>query len=805
MGRKVKTPPLPKRRIPAHKIRMNLQPGGDTEPAAEDADWFRLLFERSTDAMTLLDPETGLFVDCNEASLFAAGARDRREIVGISPSFLAPEYQPDGLPSAEAAREVIRLAMENGSHRFEWLLKRLDGTLTYVDIVATALASKNRTLILTAARNTERSKRIEDDLRLSEARWRRVFEQLPMSMQVFAPDGATRQTNDAFRKLFGPIIPSLEDFNILKDEQLAAAGLRGYIERAFAGEVVTIPSIPFELRPGPGRPSRGIRWIGSTMFPVLDAANRIVEVVCVHEDDTARKLAEAEIRELNQSLEQRIAERTAALRESEKRFKALFELSPLGMARVSWDGRFLQVNESFARMLGRTPEEVVALSYWDITPIKYKEQEDLILQTVRETGRFGPFEKEYIHRDDHLVPIVLNGMLIRGADGSDELWGIAEDVTGRRRAEQALRESERKYRALFETSSQGVMLHDEKEFFSEVNPAAAGIFGLTPEALLGSHPADMAPELQPDGESSYDAARRHIADCLKHGTTRFEWSHLHSKGHLVLMEVALSRIPNGEKNLVQAVVSDISERKRAEAELKRALERERELNQLKSNFVSMVSHEFRTPLGIIQSSAEILDDYLDQLDPAERREQLRSIIKNSRRMAGLMEDVLLLGRLDSGRMEFSPRPLDLAALCRRLVDEVRSTTEARCPIDFSTAGLPPETLADERLLRHILLNLLNNAVKYSAEGRPVIFRATAADGSLSFLVRDRGIGIPENEQTHLFQAFQRGSNVGRTPGTGLGLFIVKQSVDLHRGSIHVESRQGEGTTFAVTIPITRES
>ncbi len=487
-------------------------------------------------------------------------------------------------------------------------------------------------------------------------------------------------------------------------------------------------------------------------------------------------------------------------------FRLLFERSADAMTLLDpATGLFVDCNEASARMIGRTPEEVVNLSYWDITPIRYKEQEDLILRTVRETGRFGPFEKEYIHRDGHLVPIVLNGMLIRGADGSDELWGIAEDVTERKRAEQALRESERKYRALFETSSQGVMLHDEREFFSEVNPAAAGIFGLTPEALLGKHPAEMAPEFQPDGESSYDAARRHIADCLQYGTTRFEWTHLHSKGHLILMEVVLSRIPDGDKNLVQAVVTDISERKRAEAELKRALERERELNQLKSNFVSMVSHEFRTPLGIIQSSAEILDDYLDQLDPAERREQLRSIIKNSRRMAGLMEDVLLLGRLDSGRMEFAPRPLDLAALCRRLVDEVRSTTEARCPIDFSTSGLPPEAFADERLLRHILLNLLNNAVKYSAEDCPVVFRATAADGSLSFLVRDRGIGIPEKEQTHLFQAFQRGSNVGRTPGTGLGLFIVKQSVDLHRGSIRVESRQGEGATFVVTIPITCES
>ena len=169
----------------------------------------------------------------------------------------------------------------------------------------------------------------------------------------------------------------------------------------------------------------------------------------------------------------------------------------------------------------------------------------------------------------------------------------------------------------------------------------------------------------------------------------------------------------------------------------------------------------------------------------------------------LMEDVLLLGRLDSGRMEFTPRPLDLAALCRRLVDEVISTTGSRCPIDFSTAELPDGAMADERLLRHILLNLLNNAVKYSRGDQAVIFRAAVDADSVKFVVKDHGIGIPEEDLPALFEAFRRGSNVGQTPGTGLGLVIVKQSVELHRGRIDVETRQESGTTFTVTIPLSK--
>jgi len=169
-----------------------------------------------------------------------------------------------------------------------------------------------------------------------------------------------------------------------------------------------------------------------------------------------------------------------------------------------------------------------------------------------------------------------------------------------------------------------------------------------------------------------------------------------------------------------------------------------------------------------------------------------------------MEDVLLLGRLDSGRMEFAPRPLDLAALCRRLVDEVLSTTDGRCPIGFSTSGLPHEVMADERLLRHILLNLLNNAVKYSPDAQPVAFRASVEDGSLRFHISDQGIGIPEEDLPSLFEAFRRGSNVGQTPGTGLGLVIVKQSVGLHGGEISVDSSPGSGTAFTITIPFSSD-
>jgi len=253
--------------------------------------------------------------------------------------------------------------------------------------------------------------------------------------------------------------------------------------------------------------------------------------------------------------------------------------------------------------------------------------------------------------------------------------------------------------------------------------------------------------------------------------------------------------------LIQAFVTDITDRKNAEQELLKALAREKKLGELKSNFVSMVSHEFRTPLGIIQSSAEILRDYLDKLQHDERQEQLASIVRNTRRMAEMMENILVLGRLDAGKMDCRPAPVDLGNFCRRVVDEVRSDTECRCPIELLLSRGDLRGQADEGLLSHIFTNLLSNAVKYSEPGSIVRLSVERHDDEAVCVVQDTGIGIPDADQTSIFMAFQRGGNVGDRPGTGLGLMLVKRCVELHGGKVSIASRLGKGTTVSVRLPL----
>jgi signal transduction histidine kinase/type II secretory pathway pseudopilin PulG len=251
----------------------------------------------------------------------------------------------------------------------------------------------------------------------------------------------------------------------------------------------------------------------------------------------------------------------------------------------------------------------------------------------------------------------------------------------------------------------------------------------------------------------------------------------------------------------RSLVEDFTRTEALAAQREHELQGEREISQLKSSFVSLVSHEFRTPLGIIQSSAQILERYLEKLSPGQRREQLESINRNVLRMACMIDDILLLGRVEAGQLLFTPAPLDLPGFCRRFTDEMLSATRQRCRIrlEFRAADFPPAQ-ADESLLRHILGNLLSNAVKYSPPGSTVEFTLARRAGDALFNIRDQGIGIPEADRANLFKAFHRGLNVSEFPGTGLGLTIVKRCLDLHGGKLSLDSKEGIGTAFLVEIP-----
>ncbi|WP_017319230.1 hybrid sensor histidine kinase/response regulator [Mastigocladopsis repens] len=227
-----------------------------------------------------------------------------------------------------------------------------------------------------------------------------------------------------------------------------------------------------------------------------------------------------------------------------------------------------------------------------------------------------------------------------------------------------------------------------------------------------------------------------------------------------------------------------------------------EISQFKSEFVSMLSHDIRSPLNTIQLIAGLLQNSGDKL-PKEKKvshfQLIRSAIKN---MAQLLDEVSFIGRADSGKLYCEFHPLDLENFCRQLVEEAQlSTQQKHLTLIFTSVGELGNALWDESLLRHILSNLLNNAMKYSPSGGTVRFQLIGQEKTVVFQIQDEGIGIPKEDQQRLFKPFYRASNVSKIPGTGLGLAIVKKCVETLGGEVSVHSEIGVGTTFAVTLPL----
>ncbi len=244
---------------------------------------------------------------------------------------------------------------------------------------------------------------------------------------------------------------------------------------------------------------------------------------------------------------------------------------------------------------------------------------------------------------------------------------------------------------------------------------------------------------------------------------------------------------------------DISARKRAEEEVHRALGRERELSELKTRFVSLTSHEFRTPLATILSSIELIDDFGANLPDAERAELIR-IIKNAiTRMTGMIDQVMLIGRAESDKLEFRPQPADACEIAQSVAREAEQALGRRGTVRFASRGDGGLRLVDAKLLSHVLGNLLSNALKYSPAEAPVDLDIEGAGPSIVMRVVDRGIGIPPEDHARLFESFHRARNVGNVEGTGLGLTIVKQCAELHGGSVTFESTPGKGSAFTVTV------
>lgn len=375
---------------------------------------------------------------------------------------------------------------------------------------------------------------------------------------------------------------------------------------------------------------------------------------------------------------------------------------------------------------------------------------------------------------------------------------LQSETPKRQRIESALTKSEAKFQALVQNSSDIIMVLNADGTVAYASPCSPSILGLSPEEIEGKnlfdfiHPSDVSTAI-----TSFKASLNNP------GETQTSEYRFCNKNNLWLYLESKSNFPGTDQNLNGVVVNlrNVTERKQAEAEIRSALLQAQELNELKSRFVWMVSHEFRNPLNSILASTQILERYGEQWSQEKKQEFFERIKIGVKKMTELLDDVLVIGEAEGGELEVKPIPFDLEKFSQYLVEEMKLSTGTQHAIAFVSEGQSANACLDKKLLGHILTNLLSNAIKYSPQGSKVNFKLTYQDGEVVFQIQDQGIGIPPEDMGRLFKSFHRATNVKNIPGTGLGLAIVKRCVDLQRGKITVTSEVGTGTTFTVTLPM----
>jgi PAS domain S-box-containing protein len=508
-----------------------------------------------------------------------------------------------------------------------------------------------------------------------------------------------------------------------------------------------------------------------------------------HELDTAARLREE------------ISRRTDAerhLHAMSERLRTLIDTANDAVITIDDDSVVIDWNATATQMFGWGPEETLGRVLTDlIVPHAHRASHHHGLTHYLRSGE-GPIlnrriETTALRKSGEEFDVELSVWPVRVGDH----WtfsSFVRDISGRKRAERALAESEAKYRRVVENVNEGILVTAAGRILY-ANPRALELTGLDEETAKSRPFSEF---IHPDDREMVvgNHLRRLRGEAVEN---HYHFRVIHRNGDIRWLEISAVVFDWQGAPATLNFLTDVTLKRQVENEIRTALERERELSELKSRFVAVASHEFRTPLAAILSSVELLDDYGDSF-PAEERKEILGLIKTSvKRMNGMVEQVLITSRLESRGFAFEPRPLPLPEVLAQITAEVDRANSRTRRFTLECTDLGGMRQVDERLLRHIVANILNNAMKYSPAEAPVVCTATGQGDEVVLCITDQGIGIPQADLPRLFETFHRGTNVGNIQGTGIGLHIVKECVDLHRGSISVESVVNQGTTFRVVL------
>ncbi len=588
---------------------------------------------------------------------------------------------------------------------------------------------------------------------------------------------------------------------VLRLERNASRGLPyanpGWSVTDINGEPFPAEKQPFQQVIRTGEPVFGVQhaveWpdgerklLSINGAPLTDDNGQVVRVVLSIEDITERWQAEK------------------ALSRSERTYRALFERAsvPIFIFRPE-DEIILDANSTACDTYGFERHNLVGRSLKDLTAnVERGERE---IQSILDEGTSRNFETVHYRADGAPLNMLVSCSAIH-YEGEEAVLCFARDITEQKQAEAARRESEERYRQLVETSPDAIVVHDgDKVVFA--NSAAKELFRAdSTEDYLGRPTLDF---IHPDDRPE---ARRRIQAAMQEGepleVTEYRLTRL--DGSVFVAEVRTASVTYSGRSAVQIVIRDITERKRAEAALKRAKREAEAAARAKSEFLANMSHEIRTPMnGVIGMTSLLLETALD----AEQQEYAETIRTSGEALLSLINDILDLSKIEAGELELEQQPFSIDQCVDEAVTLLASKA-AEKDLDLELVywiddDVPPVVEGDVTRMRQVLVNLLSNAVKFTEEGEVVVTvstrRETAEGLMLAFSVRDTGIGIPQDRLDKLFESFTQAdsSTTRKYGGTGLGLAITRRLTSMMGGEVEVESEEGKGSEFIFTVHVQR--
>jgi len=751
-----------------------------------------------------------VFVEINPRMCEMVGYT-KEELIGKNSRLLYATQEEYDFVGSEKYKQIA----SHGTGAVETRFVRKDGRIIDILLASTPIEfdDLSKGVTFTALDISER-KRIEAELQSSEEKFRSIVEGAPEPIFIQL-NGKFAYVNPAFIELVGA----------KNSSELIGSSVMERFHPDYHKEILErIKRLNVEKRRVQTTEMKYLRmdgsevWVETTGEPIVfDGGNGALVFVRNIND---RKLA------------------SEALKESEEKMRLIIEGSSFFFFYTQdINGDITYISPTVEKITGYKVEEWMNQRHWFTTenPVN----ENAFKRTHQHLqGKIisEPLYLEIKHKNGSNIlleifetPIIKNGKV-------EGLQGIARDITENKQAEKALKESDEKFRFIFENhSAVKLLIEADTGDIYDANFAAEKFYGFSREKLKKMNISQI-------NTLSQEEVQREMQKAVEEKRVQFQFQHKLADGSIRNVEVFSSKVEIAGIKYLHSIIQDITEKMKAEEQLKlyrehleelvelrtkelnevnnkllveiekekeyemllkQALENEKEINEIKSRFISTTSHEFRTPLTAVLSSFELIQRYGKKWDEEKYNYHAAKIKNSIEYLTNLLDDVLTISRSESGKIAFEPTNINLKNMCTELIEEakIHCNEKHRFVYDFEPEQV--EFCLDPKLIRFILTNLLTNAVKYSPAGGEIYLNVKSVNDKILLKITDKGIGIPEDEIQYLFEPFHRAKNTTEIQGTGLGLSIVKRSVQIHQGEIKVDSKLGKGTSFTIILPLNK--